>query len=106
MLRTAVLAFATLLAAIGVYLLLKGITVPGVQALGVGIVIILGTLFERWRYGGSPGAGDSDGDGRLDARWQATGERFADPTTGEEVEVFYDPSSGERRYKNRHDGSL
>jgi hypothetical protein len=102
MLRTAVLAFATLLAAIGVYLLLKGITVPGVQALGVGIVIILGTLFERWRYGGSRG----DGDGHLDARWQATGERFADPTTGEEVEVFYDPASGERRYKNRHDASL
>ena len=47
MLRKAVLAFATLLAAIGVYLLLKGITVPGVQALGVGIIIILGTLFER-----------------------------------------------------------
>jgi hypothetical protein len=102
MLRTAVLAFATLLAAIGVYLLLKGITVPGVQALGVGIVIILGTLFERWRYSGSHGAGDE----RLDARWQATGERFADPTTGEEVEVFYDPASGERRYKKRHDATL
>jgi hypothetical protein len=98
MLRKAVLAFATLLAAGGVYLLLKGITVPGMQALGVGIVIILGTLFERWRYGGSQG--------RLDARWQATGERFADPTTAEEVEVFYDPDSGERRYKNRHDASL
>jgi hypothetical protein len=106
MLRTAVLAFATLLAAIGVYLTLKGITVPGVQALGVGIVIILGTLFERWRYSGNHGAGDNGGSGRLDARWQATGERFADPTTGEEVEVFYDPASGERRYKNRHDASL
>ena len=93
MLRTAVLAFATLLAGSGVYLLLKGITGPGVQALGVGIVIILGTLFERWRY--------SHNDRRLDARWQATGERFADPITGNDVEVFYDPVSGERRYVER-----
>jgi hypothetical protein len=99
MLRKAVLAFATLLAASGVYLLLKGSIVPGVQALGVGIIIILGTLFERWRYSGA-------NDRRSDARWQATGERFADPTTGEEIEVFYDPASGERRYKNRHEASL
>jgi hypothetical protein len=90
MLRIAVLAFATLLSAIGVFLMLKGVTAPGVQALGVGIVIILGTLFERWRYTqtGRP----------LGKRWQPTGERFADPTTGKDMEVFYDPSSGERRY--------
>lgn len=90
MLRIAVLAFAALLSAIGVFLMLKGITGPGVQALGIGIVIILGTLFERWRYtqSGRP----------LNGRWQSTGERFADPTTGKEMEVFYDPSSGERRY--------
>jgi hypothetical protein len=93
MLRKAVLAFATLLAGIGIYLLLKGIRGPGVQALGVGIVIMLGTLFERWRY--------SRNDQRLDARWQATGERFADPITGKDVEVFYDPASGERRYVER-----
>jgi hypothetical protein len=49
MLRAAVIGFATLLSAIGVYLLLHGVTGPGVQALGVGIVIALGTLFERWR---------------------------------------------------------
>ena len=93
MLRKAVLAFATLLAGIGVYLLLKGITGPGVQSLGVGIVIMFGTLFERWRY--------SRNDQRLDGRWQATGERFADPVTGKDVEVFYDPASGERRYVER-----
>jgi hypothetical protein len=59
-------------------------------ALGLGIVILLGTLFERWRYRRYervPGAA-----------WQATGERFLDPTTGKDIEVFYDPVSGERRY--------
>jgi hypothetical protein len=90
MLRAVVLGFATLLSAIGVFLMLKGVTGPGVQALGVGIVIILGTLFERWRYTQS---------GRhLNGRWQPTGERFADPSTGKDMEVFYDPASGERRY--------
>jgi len=90
MLRAAVLTFATLLSASGVFLMLKGVTGPGVQALGVGILIILGTLFERWRYTqtGRP----------LSGRWQPTGERFADPTTGKDMEVFYDPTSGERRY--------
>jgi hypothetical protein len=90
MLRIAVLTFAALLSAVGVFLMLKGVTGPGVQALGVGIVIILGTLFERWRYTqtGRP----------LNGRWQPTGERFADPTTGKNMEVFYDPASGERRY--------
>ncbi len=93
MLRKAVLAFATLLAGIGVYLLLKGIIGPGVQALGIGIVIMLGTLFERWRY--------SNNDQSLDDRWQSTGERFSDPISGKNVEVFYDPVSGERRYVER-----
>lgn len=90
MLRAVVLGFATLLSAIGVFLMLKGVTSPGVQALGIGIVIILGTLFERWRYtqSGRP----------LNGRWQPTGERFADPSTGKDMEVFYDPASGERRY--------
>ena len=90
MLRAVVLGFATLLSAIGVFLMLKGVTGPGVQALGIGIVIVLGTLFERWRYTQSPHPPSG--------RWQATGERFADPTTGKDMEVFYDPASGERRY--------
>jgi hypothetical protein len=53
-------------------------------------VIVLGTVFERWRYrpnGARPGAG-----------WEPTAERFHDPQTGKTVQVFYDPRSGERRY--------
>jgi hypothetical protein len=90
MLRIAVFTFAALLSAVGVFLMLKGQTGPGIQALGIGIIVILGTLFERWRYTqtGRP----------LNGRWQPTGERFADPSTGKNMEVFYDPDSGERRY--------
>ena len=94
MLRAAVLLFATVLTAIGVVLFLKGVTVPGIQAGGIGILLILGTLFERWRYRGEEGRSDDPG-GR---RWQSTGERFTDPTTGKIVEVMYDPATGERRY--------
>lgn len=53
-------------------------------------VLVLGSLaFER-RYRTRPEASG--------ANWQATGERFADPTTGELLEVRYDPNTGERAY--------
>lgn len=98
MLRAAVLLFATVLTAIGVVLFLKGVTVPGIQAGGIGILLILGTLFERWRY--------TRGDEAGSKRWESTGERFTDPTTGKIVEVMYDPTTGERRYVEPQDGSL
>jgi hypothetical protein len=31
-------------------------------------------------------------------RWQRTDEQFIDPTTGDPVEVMFDPRTGERRY--------
>jgi len=31
-------------------------------------------------------------------RWQRTGERFVDPTTGKLMEVHYNPDTGERDY--------
>jgi hypothetical protein len=63
--------------------------------LGVwGIMLVGGILFERGRYKpatpGDPGPG-----------WIATEERFVDPQTGESVTVFYQPSTGERRYVGR-----
>ena len=98
MLRAAVLLFATVLTVVGVVLFLKGVTVPGIQAGGIGILLILGTLFERWRYTRS--------DEPSGPRWESTGERFTDPTTGRIVEVMYDPATGERRYVEPQDGTL
>jgi hypothetical protein len=89
-LRTALLLAAGALALCGVLLLVRGVAGPGAYALGLGAVILLATVFERWRYRPNrerPGAG-----------WQPTGERFEDPHTGETVQVLYDPRSGERRY--------
>ena len=92
MLRTVVLIIALIFAAVGAWLLSQGVTIPGAQALGVGGVLALGIIFERWRYQKSAPP---------DARWQPTGERFTDPVSGKDVEVLYDPVSGERRYLER-----
>jgi hypothetical protein len=91
MLRTAVLIFGCLVLALGAYLCTKGVASGGVQTLVGGAVIVLGTLFERWRYHNRNASADGD--------WQTTGERFVDPETGKNVEVLYDPQSGERRYR-------
>ena len=93
MLRAVVLVIAVLLAAIGAWLWSRGLTGPGIQALCVGGICALGILFERWRYKNNAPPPD--------ARWQPTGERFTDPASGKEVEVLYDPVSGERRYVER-----
>ena len=60
----------------------------------VGAALVVGILFERSRYKpampGHPGPG-----------WVATDERFVDPQSGELVTVYYQRSTGERRYVSR-----
>jgi len=90
-LRTAVLLFGCLVLLIGAFLCSRGVGYGGIQILIVGAILVLGTLFERWRYNNKNAAADAD--------WQLTGERFVDPATGKEMEVLYDPRSGERRYQ-------
>jgi len=89
-LRTLLLAFAGVLGLTGATLLICGVPGPGAYALGLGGLIVLGTVFERWRY--------RPNDTRPGAGWEPTGERFEDPQTGKTLRVFYHPQSGERRY--------
>jgi hypothetical protein len=93
MLRVFVLALGGVFVAAGAFLMLEGLIGPGLYALFAGAIFILGTLFERWRY--------RKYEPLPDAGWQATGEKFVDPSTGKDIEVFYDPQSGERRYVER-----
>jgi hypothetical protein len=90
MLRAAVISAGALLTCAGAVLLGAGIRPAGWEALGIGLIVLTGTLFERWRY--SSVAASAEG------RWQRTGERFIDPTSGEPIEVLFDPATGERRY--------
>jgi len=90
MLRTFVIAAAALLACGGAALVACGVRAPGWQALVIGVVVLIGTLFERWRYRRI--------EAPLNGQWQRTGEQFIDPSTGDKVEVMFDPGTGERRY--------
>jgi hypothetical protein len=55
-----------------------------------GLLIVGGILFERRGYRSRVD--------RTRGKWQPTGERFMDPTTGRVVEVYYNPQTGERDY--------
>ncbi|MDR3533257.1 MAG: hypothetical protein P4L90_22200 [Rhodopila sp.] len=54
-------------------------------------VLVLGLLFERYVY--KPIRPDPPGPG-----WDRTQERFVDPRSGQNVVVYYNPRTGERRY--------
>jgi hypothetical protein len=81
---------------LGVLALLAGLVMVGLglaafgglQLAVLGAVVLLGVTLEARRYRGRAGPG----------LWQATAERFVDPSTGRLMEVQYDPSTGERRY--------
>ena len=88
--RTVVITVAAILSFVGIGLLVSGVTAPGWQALSIGAIVLIGTLFERWRYRRIEEASNG--------RWQRTDEQFIDPTTGDPVQVMFDPRTGERRY--------
>jgi hypothetical protein len=97
MLRSFVIAIAVIITGVGFGLIVFGVPVPGWQAFITGGILVVGTLFERWRYrriGALP-----------KGNWQSTGEKFIDPSSGVPVEVMFDPSTGERRYVGKDTGA-
>jgi hypothetical protein len=52
---------------------------------------LFGLVVERWRYKALTSR-------RPGPDWVPTNERFVDPESGHLVTVFYQPSTGERRY--------
>ena len=77
-------------------------------ALGVGAMILAILQRNRYRSEGAekaglnpgPGGGES---GWLEARFQPTGELFADPASGHVMRVWVDRSTGQRRYRAEDD---
>ncbi len=97
MLLRAVLGLGVALVALALILLL--VDAPWVVAVEVGLLgalLVATTLLEPRRYRGARR--------RPAERWQPTGERFVDPTTGRLVEVLYNPETGERSYVERGAG--
>ncbi len=92
MLRLVILAVGVALLAGAVVLYVAQGPLFGVAYLGASgtLMVIAGVLFARGRYRSSVDRGHD--------RWQSTGERFVDPTSGRLMEVRYDPETGERDY--------
>lgn len=86
--------------AAGVLILLGGFAVVatggGPVLLIVGAVVLVTAALEPV-YGRAAGR-PRDGD------WRPTDEKFIDPETGQLVTVWFDPSSGERRYVSNDQG--
>jgi len=91
MLRGAVLLFGIGALAVGVYLWATPARAGGPQLFVSGAVLIIGVVFERWRYRNKMASRSGN--------WQPTGERFVDPESGQNVQVLYDAQTGERRYE-------
>ena len=90
MLRNLVLALAILATAVGVMLVIT--TGPGGLGLLIGSgLLLIGILFERVRYKRLADAAPAP-------RFERTPERFRDPSSGEVVNVYADPKTGERVY--------
>ena len=89
MLRNVVLGLGILVFCSGLLLLAVS---PGnaFPPLVFGALLLLGTVFERWRYKQPKAAGAAKG--------APTGERFVDTETGALMEVWYDAATGERSY--------
>lgn len=93
MLRRLIIAYGVLCLIGAVILLIAHVTIALVIYLAVnGLLIVGGILFERTGY--RPHISQTSGN------WQKTGERFVDPTTKREVEVYYNPQTGERDYRD------
>jgi len=95
MLRSTLLILGAALTAAALLTALFGWIPLGAHLAIPGVVLLLAMLNElRRRYkpiqSGPPGPG-----------WIKTPERFVDPETGKDVTVYYQPSSGERRYVGR-----
>jgi len=84
-----------------------GLVIVGLVTAFFGAAGIVVLAFERMRYRsaaaevpaspGSPG-GEMPGEA-LEPRFQPTSEAFVDPSSGRTMRVFFDPTTGERRYQ-------
>lgn len=90
MLRSWVIVVGAIAFTCGVIALLTGIR-PGLVLAFWGAIAVLSIVYERFRYKPLEAAAPGPG-------WMKTAERFIDEETGEQITVWLDPSSGERKY--------
>jgi len=100
-------------AAVAVLMFIGGLLfLPASPPLALELVLfggagILAITLERGRYrsehaersSAPAGPGGGETDGTLEPRFQRTEEAFVDPTSGRRMRVWFDPRTGERRYR-------
>lgn len=91
MLRSVLVAIGVVSVLCGLIALATGLFPPAAIFGFWGILLLIGTLFERVIY--KPVEQSRPG-----ADWQRTPERFIDETSGKQVTVYIQPETGERRY--------
>jgi len=92
LLRAGLLVFGGIMLAAAAFGALFGCRLAAMIPLALwGAILAGGVLVERWRY-------QLLADNRPGRDWVATPERFVDPETGRLVTVFFNPTTGERRY--------
>jgi hypothetical protein len=90
-LRRWLIGLGVLYLAVGAYLLSIHVALVLAIYLVVGGALLAGSIVLE-RRGYRPRVDQARG------RWQRTGERFVDPSSGRLVEVRYNPDTGEREY--------
>jgi len=89
MLRLFLIAISLTLTLAGVVSYLSG-TKGALPLLGWGLVLLVATVFEQWRY--------RQRHTDLGPGWVRTDECFEDPSTGKIMRVWYHAESGQRQY--------
>lgn len=85
-----------ILAAIVVFVLARYAWPASLELFVSGVLIVASLIFEgRYRRNRMPAATQP---------WEPTGERFMDPSSGKLVQVYYNPKTGERDYRESTDG--
>ena len=90
--RTTILAIGAVMVAGGT-MLSMATGGGGIGLIAFGVVLLVGVLLEQ-RYG-RPGAPTNV----PPHAWELTNEKFIDDETGQLIEVWIDPLTGERRYE-------
>lgn len=93
MLRALVLILGLAALVGGIATMLAGVLPPALVCGAWGVLIVVGTLHERFRYKQPEAASPGPGTG-----WDRTAERFVDDETGRRVTVYVERRTGERKY--------
>jgi hypothetical protein len=76
---------------------LRGVYIGGFIPISLGVILMLAAVFEDWRYKNPQQPKDSN------LSLVKTNEAFLDPISNQMIDVYFDPTTGNRVYCERQD---